>query len=63
MLTVYNLISRFIIVLIKIPASFCGYQQADSKVLMERQNTQNRQTIEAEERSLRVNSNQLEDIL
>lgn len=60
MLTVYNLISRFITILVKILTNICGYQQTDSKILMEKQNTQHGQpNIEAEEQSLRINTTHL----
>ena len=47
-----NLIYRFKAISIKIPKLFCGYQQTDSKVYIERQKIQNsHHNFEVEEQS------------
>ena len=57
-----NLICKFNTIPIKIPASyFCGYHQTDSEVNIKRQKTQ--YSIEGEEKSLRTNDNQTQDLL
>lgn len=55
-------ICRFNMIPIKIPASFCGYQQIDGKGYLEMQNTQNIKYKSEGEQSCRTDTIQAQDL-